>query len=147
VKILSEELTQQIKGIFENQLTHPVELLYFFDKDQCDTCEEFEQLIDELSSLSTRLFARKYDVNKDVATSNEYAVQNTPALVITGTDHGHPMDYGIRFYGTPSGYEFGSLIHTIIMLSKRDSGLKPEVRKQLADWKKPVHLRVFVTPT
>ena len=46
------------------------------------------------------------------------------------------MDYGIRFAGIPSGYEISSLLHAIILVSKRDSGLKPAVRNQLNDVKK-----------
>ena len=56
-------------------------------------------------------------------------------------------DYGIRFFGIPTGYEFGALIEDIIMVSKRDSGLAPKTREILAQLGEPVHMHVFITPT
>lgn len=147
VKVLNQELTNQITELFEAQLVQPVEVLYFFNKDGCDTCEETAQMLDEIASLSGKLHVTKYDVDDNPAIAQKFNIQLTPGLVIAGGGPGEVIDYGIRFAGIPSGYEFGSLIHTIIMVSKRDSGLGPEVRRQVEDLKKPVHLRVFVTPT
>jgi len=70
-----------------------------------------------------------------------------PELVIAGREGDTLIDYGIRMAGIPSGYEFSSLIQDIIMVSGRDSGLKPDVRQALKKLEKPVHLQVFVTPT
>ena len=56
-------------------------------------------------------------------------------------------DYGVRFAGIPSGHEFSTLIHDLILVSGRDSGLSPETRAFLKGLEKPVHLQVFVTPT
>ena len=58
-------------------------------------------------------------------------MNRAPGLVILGHEAGDLMDYGIQFSGIPSGYEFSSLIHTIILVSRRDSGLRPEVREDL----------------
>ena len=54
----------------------------------------------------------------------------------------------MRFYGLPSGYEFGSLVDAILDVSPATSGL---VGRD-ADARSPrstrdVHLRVFSTPT
>jgi len=147
VKILNQELTNQITQLFESQLVEPVELLYFFNNDDCDTCEETGQMLEEIEMLSGKLHITKYDVNENPTIAQKFGIQRTPGLVIAGGGPGEVIDYGIRFTGIPSGYEFGSLIHTIIMVSKRDSGLDPDIRKLLEDIKKPVHLQVFVTPT
>ena len=56
-------------------------------------------------------------------------------------------DYGIRFYGIPSGYEFSTLIQDIVMLSRGDSGLSEQTKAQLDMLEDSVHLQVFVTPT
>ncbi len=145
--VLNQELTKQLIELFEAQLVQPVEVLYFFRKDGCDTCQETSQMLDEIALLSDKLHITKYDVDDNPAIAQKFNIQLTPGLVIAGGGPGEVIDYGIRFAGIPSGYEFGSLIHTIIMVSKRDSGLEPEVRKQLEDLRRPVHLRVFVTPT
>ncbi len=52
-----------------------------------------------------------------------------------------------RFFGLPSGYEFGSLVENIIDFSKGESSLKPKTIENLAGLGTPVQLMVFVTPT
>ena len=146
-RILNQELTDQIQELFEAQLDQPVELLYFFRNEACATCDEAGQLLDEITSLSDRIHLNRYDIDENQLVAQKYNADLTPGLVVAGGGPGEPSDYGIRFAGIPSGYEFGSLIHTIILVSKRDSGLKPDIRLQLKDLKKPVNLRVFVTPT
>jgi alkyl hydroperoxide reductase subunit AhpF len=147
IKILNLELTNQIKDLFDNQLENPVELIYFYTQDTCDTCEETGQLLDEITSLSGKLRISKFKLDENLPIAQKYNVHLAPGLVIAGGEAGKSTDYGIRFAGVPSGYEFGSLIQAIVLVSKRDSGLKPEVRNQLKDLQKPVHLQVFVTPT
>ena len=56
-------------------------------------------------------------------------------------------DYGVRFFGIPSGYEFTSLIEDIITVSEGDSGLSAAAREAIAQIAEPVHIQVFVTPT
>jgi len=145
--MLNQELTNQIKELFATQLIYPIMVLYFFRKNGCDTCDETSQLLDEITSLSDKLQITKYDLDENPAVAQKYNVQLTPGLVVAAGRTGELTDYGIRFAGIPSGYELGSLIHSIIMVSKRDSGLNPDVRDQLRDLKKPVQLQVFVTPT
>jgi alkyl hydroperoxide reductase subunit AhpF len=147
IKILNLELTSQIKDLFDTQLVNPVELIYFYNQDTCDTCQETGQLLDEITSLSGKLHINKFVLDENPAIAQKYNVHLAPGLVIAGGEAGKSIDYGIRFAGVPSGYEFGSLIQAILLVSMRDSGLKPEVRNQLKDLKKPVHLQVFVTPT
>jgi len=57
------------------------------------------------------------------------------------------QDYGIRFLGIPSGYEFMSLLDAIQVVSAGDSGLKAESREKIAGLPSPLTLQVFVTPT
>ena len=56
-------------------------------------------------------------------------------------------DYGIRFYGIPSGYEFSTLVEGIQMVGAGDSGLSQATKDALAKLDKPVHMQVFITPT
>jgi len=56
-------------------------------------------------------------------------------------------DYGLRFYGIPSGYEFTSLIEDIVDVSRGEAELTDDTRAILARITEPVHLQVFVTPT
>jgi glutaredoxin-like protein len=56
-------------------------------------------------------------------------------------------DYGIRYYGIPSGYEFTSLIEDVVAVSTGDTGLSDETLEALTAITEPVHIQVFVTPT
>jgi glutaredoxin-like protein len=69
-------------------------------------------------------------------------VDKIPAIAIIGAE-----DYGVRFYGIPSGYEFTSLLHAIRMVAAGKPELTEETMKALAEVTEPVHLQVFVTPT
>jgi alkyl hydroperoxide reductase subunit AhpF len=60
---------------------------------------------------------------------------------------GAEKDYGIRLYGLPSGYEFGTLVDAILDVSRGDSGLTAETKEALAALPRPVHIQVFSTPT
>ena len=44
-------------------------------------------------------------------------------------------------------YDFVNVLESIVMVSKRESGLSAETKKKLATLEKPLHLQVFVTPT
>jgi glutaredoxin-like protein len=67
--------------------------------------------------------------------------------VIAGVDGDQILDYGVRFAGIPSGHEFSSFIHDLILVSGRDSGLSAKAREYLKALDQPVLLQVFVTPT
>ena len=53
----------------------------------------------------------------------------------------------MRFYGTPAGYEFGSLVDGILDVSRGSSLLSEQTRTALATLDRDVRLRVFSTPT
>jgi alkyl hydroperoxide reductase subunit AhpF len=88
-----------------------------------------------------------YDVEADRDMAERYRVDKTPGLVIAGRDGDQLTDFGIRFAGIPAGHEFGSLVHDLLLVSRRDSGLSDSTRAFLKGVSKPVLLQVFVTPT
>ena len=49
--------------------------------------------------------------------------------------------------GIPAGYEFASLLESLEMVAKGDSGLAPATREKLKLLSSPLNLQVFVTPT
>ena len=146
-KLLSDEINHQLRGIFNTELKNPVEIIYFSKQNQCYSCEEVRFLLEEIISASTKLHFSDYDLDEYPALAQQYHVELAPCLVITGRDGEKLLDYGIRFNGIPSGFEFSSLIQDIILVSKRDSGLRIETREQLRKITSPIHLKDFVTPT
>lgn len=145
-RLLNEGIVQQVREAFA-QLKHPVEVLFFGRKTDCEYCEATLQLVQEVVAISDKLGLKTYDLDEDMEVARQYHVDKAPALVIAGREDGHLVDYGIRYAGIPAGHEFSSLVHDLILVSGRDSGLSPDTRAFLASLKHPVLLEVFVTPT
>ncbi|UCH60650.1 MAG: hypothetical protein JSV61_03995 [Anaerolineales bacterium] len=145
-KLLNQGIVSQIKEVF-SQLKEPVEVLFFGRKEGCDYCADTLQLVQEIVDLSDTLGLKVYDLDEDADLAEQYHVDKAPGLVLAGRDGEQLTDYGIRFAGIPSGHEFSSLIHDLVLVSSRDSGLDPKTRAFLKDLKQPVLLQVFVTPT
>lgn len=145
-KLLNDEISQEIIQVFK-QLTEPVEVLFFGRKTGCDYCDDTRQLVQEVLSLSEKLSLSIHDIDEDTALAQQYGVDKTPGLVIAARDGDAIHDYGIRFSGIPSGHEFSSFIHDLVLVSSRESGLDAQTKEILHGLKKPVHLQVFVTPT
>jgi glutaredoxin-like protein len=144
--LLNEDVQGQIQEAFKD-LKEPVHVLFFGTQEECQFCAETLQLITEVTNLSDLLDLSVFDVNEDKAVAENYHVELTPSLVIAGEGDDGPIDFGIRYAGIPSGYEFSALIQDLLMVSSRDSGLQKNTRNFLADLTEPVHLRVFATPT
>ncbi len=62
-------------------------------------------------------------------------------------DGPEPTDYGIRMFGIPSGYEFGTFLETLRAVSRGQTDLRPDTTEALARLTVPVHIQVYVTPT
>ncbi len=125
-----------------NALDRPVKLVLFIEELDCQYCKETKQLLEEIASLSNKLSLETYNLITDKDKTAEFGIARAPATVVMDG-----QDYGIRYYGIPAGYEFGSLIEDIIDVSRGNSGLTPATRAALAEITEPVHFQVFVTPT
>lgn len=146
VKMLDEGIQKQVKEVFA-ELDHPVEILFFKRKDNCEYCEETQQLLEEVAGLSDKLNVQVLDIDDDAAQAAEYNLDKAPGFVLVGKDDDRLVDYGVRYAGIPAGHEFTSLINDLLLVSKRESGLSAQVKTYLAELKSPVLLQVFVTPT
>lgn len=121
------------------ELVQPVTLV-LFEGQACEHCGDTKQLLEEIAALSDKITLETHDLNTEKAA--QFQIDKAPAIaVMNGTD------YGIRYFGIPSGYEFGSLIDDILDVSKGESGLQPETKAALAQLTQPIHFQVFVTPT
>lgn len=133
-----EEIKEQFRGLQDD-----VQLVYFSQKVECQYCNETGLLLRELADLSEKIELIEYNfqVNKDQA--DELGVTMVPGMVIRKKEE----EYGIKFYGIPSGYEFASLLHSIIMVSNGKHEIKDGALERISKIDKPVHIQVFVTPT
>jgi glutaredoxin-like protein len=147
-QMLNDDIRSQLRDFFK-ELDQPVEVLFFGsdNSEQCEYCQETSQLLSEVTGLSEKLSLRTFDLEKDADVARQYKVDAAPGYVMVGKEGDQLTDYGVRFKGIPSGHEFSSLVNDLVLVSKRDSGLRPETRAFLNSLQKPVHLQVFVTPT
>ena len=139
--MLKDEDKEQVRQQL-GDLLHPVRLVMFTQTIECEFCAETRDLVEEVASLSGEVEAVIYNFITDKDKADEYGVDKVPAIAIIGE-----RDYGVRFYGIPSGYEFVSLLEAIKTVSTAESGLSEATKEALAEIGEPVHFQVFVTPT
>jgi len=123
-------------------LTNDVEFIVFTQELECQFCKETRELAVDLGTLSSKIKVKIYDFVKNVDEVLEYKIKNIPAIAIVGK-----LDFGIRYYGVPAGYELATMIDTIIDVSKGTTTLPEAIKNKLGEIKKDVHLQVFVSPT
>jgi alkyl hydroperoxide reductase subunit AhpF len=140
--LLTEDAAGQIREAF-TELKEPVRLAVFFQALADPPSEHVRRLVDELAALDSRLSVLPYNFVLEEEKVRTFGIARTPAIAILGKD----KDYGIRFYGLPSGYEFSTLIETVLDVSRGEGAVSAETRAALEDLARPVHLQVFSTPT
>lgn len=144
--LLREKDKQYLTQEFTKHLTFPVKLLIFTQSFECDYCRETREIAEEIATLSPMISVEAHDFVAEKELAAQYGIEQIPAtVVLLGGDK--PKDYGIRFYGIPSGYEFTSLVQDIIQVGSRESGLSETTKQWAASLTKPIHMQVFVTPT
>ncbi|MCJ7551468.1 MAG: thioredoxin family protein [Anaerolineae bacterium] len=139
--LLNDEIIQNVKQML-GDMPQDVKLAVFTDDEHCDYCTEIVQLVNEVAATTDRVSVEQYEIHRDAVQAQALNLKRAPAIAILGKD-----DYGLRFYGIPSGYEFSTLLHGIQKVSEGESELDDRTKNYLAGLDKPVDLQVFVTPT
>ncbi|MDX9821210.1 MAG: thioredoxin family protein [Syntrophales bacterium] len=139
--LIDNKIQSQVKEAFQ-LLGKSVKLLMFTQEIECEFCAMTRQLLEEITALSEKVTLEVRDFVKDAEEGKRYGIDKIPAIVVMGE-----KDYGIRFYGLPAGYEFTTLIEDILVVSREDHDLPPEVVAELAKVDEPVHLQVMISPS
>ncbi|HOJ89144.1 MAG TPA: thioredoxin family protein [Pseudothermotoga sp.] len=144
--LISEKDARYLQKVFSEQLKDPVKILIFVDdKSECEYCDLTEQVLQELSSIDSKLEMYVYHVKRDKQIVDQYKIGMAPAIVLLDKEGN---DSRIRFYGIPSGHEFSSLIQDIISVSTgKPSFFNAEQIEKIRSIDSPVRIKVFVTPT
>lgn len=140
-------LDDQIKTELSKQLsmlTKNVKLIMFTQELECQYCRETKQILTELSEVSDKISLEVKNFINDKADAEKYGVDKIPATVIVDEND---KDYGIKFYGIPSGYEFASLLEDIKLLGTGVTGFDVQTEEAVKNLNSDVHMQVFVTPT
>ena len=137
------EDAKQVKEIL-SKLANKVKLVYFTQELECQYCRETHQLMQELVELGDgKIELETYNFITDKDQVEKYKIDKIPATVVSSGD----KDFGIRYYGIPSGYEFSSLLEDIQQVADGEPSVSEETRKQIEKITQPLRLQVFVTPT
>ena len=137
----AEKLTEDVTVELFTQPRSRVVLISGGDE-ECQYCEETQQLLEEVAGLSERIELVVHDVRANPDVKRERGIEQVPAIVFKGKTRGTA-----RFFGIPAGNEFRNLIDGIVEAGTGESGLSAPTREALAGLQEDVHLRVFVTPT
>ena len=147
--ILNDDIQNQVREALA-ELDAPVKLVVFTQGEggalECAMCAETRGLIEEVAALSAKISVEIRDFVADSEVAETYGIDKIPAVAVV-REGDAPADYGVRLYGIPSGYEFGTLIEDIRMVSSGDPALSDATLAELAKLTSPVNIQVFVTPT
>jgi alkyl hydroperoxide reductase subunit AhpF len=140
--MLSPADQERLRASFDD-MTSPVRLLFFTQTFDCDTCSLTRQILDELPPLSGKITIEEVNVVLEKDRAAQYGIDRVPAIALVGAE----SDSRIRFLGAPSGYEFISLVHAVLLVGGRPSNLSDENRTRIAAVDRPMTMKVFTTPT
>lgn len=141
--LMDQNTQNQVRDLLA-ALTSPVTLQMFSQQFECDYCKETHQILEEVAALSDLVSLQVSDFVADKAQADALGVDKIPAVAVSGAEG---KDYGIRFYGIPSGYEFTSLLEAIILVGTGALSINDRTRAFVDSLTEPLHLQVFVTPT
>jgi len=139
---IPDEHKKHLQEELKEKLEKPVKIAVFTQKNESPYCAQTRSLLEELATLSDKIKVEVYDFVANFEKAKEYGVDKVPAVAILGE-----KDYGVRFYGLPYGYEFQTLIESIINVSKDKTDLTEKTKEKLRAIKTPIHIQVFVTLT
>jgi glutaredoxin-like protein len=140
---ITGEDAKQVSEIL-GKLPKVVKLVYFTQELECQYCRETHQLMNELKDLGNgKIDLEVYNFINDKIQVEKYNIDKIPAIAITADNN----DYGIRYYGIPSGYEFSSILEDIQEIANEKPSVSEDTRNLIQKITQPIHLQVFVTPT
>lgn len=142
----------KIRTFFESHLQDPVTVELYTQprsplivpgQQECEYCEETEQLLREVADVSDKITLQVHNVRENPQAGAAYGIapSDVPAFVLLGQNKGQ-----VRFFGIPAGYEFVGFLNGIAEVSTGQTPLSQESVTDLAGLVSDVHIRVFVTP-
>lgn len=148
--LITDDNKKTVSERFSDKMTSEIKLVHFSQFNipgqapvqECRNCQETDELMREVSQLSTKVELEEHDfaAERDVATS--YGIEMIPATMIS-TD----TKSGIYYFGMPSGYELNAFVDDIIDLSRGETDLPADMKEKLRSIEKDVHIQVFTLPT
>jgi len=143
---------ENLARILGEKLVSPVSIVHFGQTPSvdgvpipaCDACHDALRLVQEFAALSDKLTLVVHDYRTRSAEAESMGVTRIPATLLKAADGSVAR---VRFFGTPSGYEFGTFLDAVLALSTGVVRLDPSTVEALSALTTPVHIEVLTTPT
>jgi glutaredoxin-like protein len=142
MSLLPDDKKELLKNEFKEKLVDPVRIIMFTQEMECRFCSETRTLALEMATLSDKISVDVFDFLKDAQIAQQYGITKIPAIAVIGK-----VDYGVRIFGIPYGYELQTLIEAITNVSRGTTDLTGKTKEIIKEIKTPVHIQVFVTLT
>ncbi len=147
MQLLNEEVRQQVKQIFDNEVKNPVKVLLFTRAINCETCQYAEQLLKEIAEVAPEKFQLEVISTaqpEGQEKAKEYGLdpERVPAIVVLDKDG---KDRGIHYIGLPAGLEFSTFINGVILASVDELPTDEKTKELIEKIDQPLDVRVFVT--
>ena len=147
MSLLSPADQEKLRESFD-EMTGAVKVLFFTQTLDCEPCVQTRQILDEFPALSDKISVEEVNFILEKEKAAQYGIDRVPALALVSQDAaGESHDTRMRFLGTPSGYEFVSLVQALLLAGGHDSQLTPANRARVAAVTTPTMIQVFSTPT
>lgn len=128
---LTEEMKQSLRPVFERfQKDVTVNVML----DDSKLANEIRGFANEMNDLCPKIHFKIKE--------NQIGRYRLPALVICD---GEGKDMGIVFHGVPGGHEFNSFIIALYNVAGPGQKLEEEIKAQIHNWKKPIHMSILVS--
>lgn len=138
---IDESTRKRIADVFKS-LRSPVKIYLFTTTMHCLQCNEAEEIINIVDSISPLISVEKCTCDVNSPQARRFRIDKHPAIVIHGE-----KEFNIRYFGLPVGYEFGVIVNDIVVASTGMVKLPPYVVDLVKGINTPIHIQVFVTPT
>lgn len=146
---ISAQQRNQLRRTFRKDLKSQVKLRLFtrvsspiaIPGRECPSCDQTQQLIEEVAGASPRIELEVHDFFADAATAQSMAVARIPAILVGDEDRPR-----MAFYGAPLGHQMAAIVETIRSISRGVSPLQNSTRRALKQVTRLVRLQVIVSP-
>jgi hypothetical protein len=139
---MPSEPQQRVIAHGVRELVNPVTLLYYTPDVPSTATAAERALLEAIGAASDRVHLEVLAEQWDGEREAKVGIARTPATAVRGAE-----DYGIRYYGTPDGYELETFLAIIRAVSEGRSGLSEASRAAVRALTEPLHLEVLVAPT
>jgi len=136
--LLNEKVTAETKGILAG-MREPV-LMTCFTEAGCRACPPMVQFAGEVAALAPALRLETKDLRADAPEAARLGVARVPALALRRAGEERAP---VRYFGLPSGHEFGAFLRTLLLLST-GRGMAGVDAAAVAPISRPAALSVFV---